>query len=71
MERQQAVRASLSRLDERCRTLLIELFGIGDQPSYEDVADRLGLLPNSVGPTRRRCLDKLLEDLEKTTKGLF
>lgn len=71
IERQHAVRASLARQDARCRTLLIELFGVGDQPSYEDIADRLGLLPNSVGPTRRRCLDKLLEDLEKSAKGLF
>ena len=70
-ERQHAVRASLHRLDERCRTLLMELFGSGKPPSYEEVARRLGIDPNSVGPTRRRCLDKLLEDLESTSSGLF
>ena len=71
LERQQAVRASLARLDSRCQDLLTELFGIGDTPSYEVIAKRLGLRPNSVGPTRRRCLDQLLEDLQETAQDLF
>ena len=71
MERMQAVRASLSRLDDRCRTLLIELFGVGETPSYEQIAERLGVQPNSVGPTRRRCLDLLLKDLQETAQDLF
>ena len=64
-ERQQAVRASMRRLDRRCQALLMELFGRLEAASYDEVAQRLGIAPNSVGPTRRRCLQKLLSDLEE------
>ena len=40
-------------------------------PSYEQIAERLGVQPNSVGPTRRRCLDLLLKDLQETAQDLF
>lgn len=71
LERQQAVRASLGRLDKKCRSLLMDLFGASNIPSYEDVADRLGLSPNSVGSTRRRCLQQLMEDLQETSGETF
>lgn len=69
-ERQQAVRAAVSRLDNRCQALLMELFGRTDA-SYEEIARRLGLAPNSIGPTRRRCLEKLLTDLRERANTVF
>ena len=70
-ERQQAVRTALKHLDQRCRDLLITLFGAAGEPSYTQVAERLDVAPNSVGPTRRRCLDKLLAELQKADSDLF
>lgn len=71
LERQEAVRDSLRRLDKRCQTLLIELFGSSDSPSYKVVAERLGLSANSLGPTRQRCLQQLMEDLQRTSGETF
>jgi len=71
LERKQAVRAALGRLDAKCRNLLLELFGTQARPSYEDLAQRLGLSPNSIGPTRQRCLQALLEDLEANSGETF
>jgi RNA polymerase sigma factor (sigma-70 family) len=54
------VRLALDRLDERCRELLLILFHDDDEnPSYAEVARRLGMSVGSIGPTRSRCLDKL------------
>ena len=71
LERQQAVRASLGRLNRKCRDLLMELFSNSTKPRYSDVAQRLGLSPNSVGPTRKRCLQQLMEDLQETSGETF
>ena len=67
----QAVREAMDGLGQRCRELLQELFGQMEVPSYQDVADRLGVSPNSVGPTRRRCLEGLLEQLESIAPEYF
>ena len=71
LERQQAVRAALGRLDGKCRDLLLELFGTHTQTRYSDLAKRIGLSPNSIGPTRQRCLQALLDDLEANSGETF
>jgi len=57
-ERHAALReafAALSPSDQRLVALLLE-----DPPaSYDDISARLGIPVGSIGPTRRRCLDKL------------
>lgn len=58
--------SGLSRLKERCRTLLIALYFEGGDPEYAEVAVRLGIPIGSIGPTRARCLEqlrRLLSDL--------
>lgn len=70
-ERQQAVREALSALDSTCRELLNRLFGRAKPLGYEAIAEELGISPNSVGPTRRRCLDKALSVLESRHQALF
>lgn len=65
LEEQQRIRTALSLLDERCKTLLLSLFYLPEPPSYAEIAAALGIPEGSVGPTRARCLAKLLRLLEK------
>jgi RNA polymerase sigma factor (sigma-70 family) len=68
LEQQHLVRAALAEMDERCRRLLVMLFYQPEQPSYAEIAAALGTSEGSIGPTRARCLKKLLDGLKK--KGL-
>lgn len=63
LEEQHRIRMALSSLDERCRTLLELLFYAAEPPSYSDIAASLGVPEGSIGPTRARCLAKLLRML--------
>lgn len=65
-ERDVAVlRRALLSLDERCRRL-IQSLDLEDPPaSYREVAESEGLAPSSVGPIRRRCLNRLGKIFEK------
>lgn len=65
LERQHLVRAGLEDLDERCRKLLQMLFYSPEPPPYSEIASALGTTEGSIGPTRARCLKKLLDVLRK------
>ena len=65
LERQQQVRESLARLQERCRKLLYYLFYDPNEPPYTQIGAELGLPVASIGPNRARCLDKLKQELQK------
>ena len=65
LEEQHLVRSAVDSLDPRCRTLLILLFYQSDSPSYAEIAARLGISEGSIGPTRGRCLEKLLRLLRR------
>lgn len=54
----------LSRLNERCRRLLLALYFDQAEPSYAEVAARLGLPVGSIGPGRARCLEQLRQILK-------
>lgn len=58
IEERAGLRAALARMDPRCRDLLLAAFA-EDRPSYDLLADRLGIPRGSIGPTRARCLSKL------------
>jgi len=60
LEQQHEVRSAVESLDERCRKLLGLLFYEAEPPSYSDIARKLGVTSGSIGPTRARCLQKLL-----------
>ena len=49
----------LSGVSEVCRQLLSALYLDPEQPSYAEIAARLGMALGSVGPTRIRCLERL------------
>ena len=65
LEQQHLVRAALGDLEERCRTLLSLLFYSPEPPPYSEIAAALGASEGSIGPTRARCLKKLLDVLRK------
>jgi RNA polymerase sigma factor (sigma-70 family) len=65
LEEQHLVRAALGELGERCRTLLRMLFYAAEAPPYSEIAAALGTSEGSIGPTRARCLKKLLDALKK------
>jgi RNA polymerase sigma factor (sigma-70 family) len=65
LEEQHRVRTALLSMDPRCRTLLQMLFYVAESPSYAEIAAALGVPEGSIGPTRARCLAKLLKLLKK------
>ena len=54
----------LSKIGGACRDLLFALYLDPGQPSYAEVAARLGMAVGSVGPTRIRCLERLRRVLD-------
>jgi RNA polymerase sigma factor (sigma-70 family) len=65
LEEQHRVRTALGGLEERCRKLLEMLFYQSETPSYSQIAISMGISEGSIGPTRARCLEKMLRLLEK------
>lgn len=65
LEEQHRVRTALGSLEERCRKLLTMLFYQAETPSYSEIAVSLGISEGSIGPTRARCLEKMLRLLDK------
>jgi RNA polymerase sigma factor (sigma-70 family) len=63
MELRHLVRQALDTLDPRCRELLDALFLRGET-DYRQLGEELDMPIGSIGPTRRRCLDKLLPALD-------
>jgi RNA polymerase sigma factor (sigma-70 family) len=58
-ERRQQVRQALRQLGGRCEQLLSALFLASGPPSYDAIAEQLGMKVGSIGPTRARCFKKL------------
>jgi RNA polymerase sigma factor (sigma-70 family) len=58
-ERRFWLEEAMAGLPERCRLLVELLYFDPDQPTYAEVAQRLGMPADSIGPTRARCLGKL------------
>ena len=58
-ERQRIVKRALQRLPARHRELLTALYLEEPAPSYKDVARRLGLSVGSIGPIRKRSLQRV------------
>jgi RNA polymerase sigma factor (sigma-70 family) len=65
LEQQHEVRAAVANLDERCRKLLTLLFYEPEPLSYSEIAISLGTSAGSIGPTRARCLEKMLRLLNR------
>jgi RNA polymerase sigma factor (sigma-70 family) len=55
----------LSLIGKTCRDLLSALYLEPEQPSYAEIAARLGMAVGSVGPMRIRCLKRLRQVLDE------
>jgi RNA polymerase sigma factor (sigma-70 family) len=66
LEAEQAdiLRRATGELNERCRDLLTMLY-LEDDPSYQEISEKLGMPMGAIGPTRSRCLQKLKKKLEE------
>lgn len=62
------VRSALRDMASPCRKLLEALYE-ENQPSYQEVAERLGIPVGSIGPKRARCLERLRKIL--VSEGFF
>ena len=63
------VRAAFSQLDEHCRELITVLV-LSDPPlGYDEASELLGRPVGSLGPSRRRCLDKMKSLLDHHSGG--
>ena len=65
LEEQHQVRMAVAELDGRCQKLLTMLYYQTEPPSYAEIAQAFGTTEGSIGPTRARCLKKLLRLLEE------
>ncbi len=65
LERQSQVRAAIGALESPCKELLTLLFYEEPRPAYSEIAQNLALPEGSIGPTRARCLGKMMKALEE------
>lgn len=65
LEEEKQIEDALAAIDERCRRLLTLLYFSRRQMPYAEIARMLGIPLGSIGPTRARCLEKLIKLLPK------
>ena len=68
-EEEQLVRDALVAISERCRRLLELLYFSEAAPSYDEVASAMDMPRGSLGPTRRRCLERMRKNLAPKLGG--
>lgn len=65
LQRRAQLEYALEQMDQRCQDLLRAMFLSDEEISYRDLAERLKIPFNSLGPTRARCLKKLSKILKE------
>ncbi len=65
LEKQAHLESAIAQLEPRCRKLVDAFFFADEEQSYEQIAKSLGIASNSLGPIRRRCLERLKRILEE------
>ena len=65
MEQQAQLEGAIQQLEPRCQKLVDAFFFADEEKSYEEIAKSLGIASNSLGPIRRRCLERLKRILEE------
>ncbi len=63
LEKEQQIETAMSQMDERCRRLISLLYLETDKIAYTEIAEILDIPLGSIGPTRARCLQKLIKFL--------
>ncbi len=64
LERRQELEEAMSYLDDRCQKLIEALFFSPQGSNYADIARKLGIPANSLGPIRSRCLARMRQILD-------
>lgn len=65
LEQEKQIEDALTSIDSRCRRLLTLLYLNQRQTPYAEIARQLDIPLGSIGPTRARCLEKLIKLLPK------
>jgi RNA polymerase sigma factor (sigma-70 family) len=65
IEREKQIESALAGIDTRCRRLLTLLYLEKERTPYAEIAQKLDIPLGSIGPTRARCLEKLIKLLPK------
>ncbi len=65
----QVMQQSLDQLGGTCQQLLTALFKSDPRPSYDQIAEQVGIARGSIGPTRARCLEKLARIFQQAGQG--
>lgn len=63
LEKEVQIETALAKLDDRCRSLVSMLYLDLEQVPYTEISQILGIPLGSIGPTRARCLQKLINFL--------
>jgi len=58
-EEEELVRRALAGISRKCQHLLGLLYFEPESLSYDEIAQRLGIPRGSLGPTRKRCLERM------------
>jgi RNA polymerase sigma factor (sigma-70 family) len=65
LEEQHLIRTALTKLEDRCRTILSMIYLREPAASYAEVGSAIGVGETSISPLRSRCLKKLEKILSK------
>lgn len=70
-EREDQIERAFSEIDDRCRRLLMMLYLESEKVPYAEIAKQLDIPLGSIGPTRARCLQKLLKFIPHMKTDVF
>ncbi len=70
-EREGQIEKAFTEIDKRCRQLLMMLYLESEKVPYSEIAERLDIPVGSIGPTRARCLQKLLKFIPHEETDVF
>lgn len=70
-EREDQIEKAFTEIDDRCRRLLMMLYLESDKVPYSEIAEKLDIPLGSIGPTRARCLQKLLKLIPHIETDVF
>jgi len=65
LEQSEAIKDAVGLLSDRDRQIVYAFFYDPSAPSYAQIAERLGVSPETVGPLRTRCLRRLRGALDR------
>jgi RNA polymerase sigma factor (sigma-70 family) len=71
LEREAQIEKAFDEMEGRCRRLLTMLYVDSEKRPYTQIAEELQMPVGSIGPTRARCMEKLLKLIPERQKDVF